>query len=66
MRALTLSRAVTQTECPWLARDFAIGEVVYKYDGHTYGCITHSGEAFTEQPGQLPFFELPYNAINWR
>lgn len=55
-------RVVTVTECPWLERDFAIGDIVCSFDGCTYGVISSSGKAFTEKQGG-PFFELPCNSI---
>jgi hypothetical protein len=60
-----LKRAITHKNCPWLdpTDNFAKDEIVYSYDGVTYGCISDSGEAFTREPGETPFFELPRNAV---
>lgn len=61
---MRLTRHVTPTECHWLKRTYWAGETVYKYSGHTYGCISRgTGVACTEQFGQIPFFELPGNAL---
>ena len=59
---LRLTRRVTKKECPWLSRPFRKGEIVYRYDGCTYGCIA-SGIACTERDGKTPFFELPQDAV---
>jgi hypothetical protein len=58
-----LIRDVPVEECPWLDRDFKNGETVYLYTGHTYGCISYDGEAFTEVEGVEPFFELPIDSV---
>ena len=60
---LTLTRDVTPFECFWLVRTYRKGETVYRHYGATYGCVTPAGVACTEQPGQLPFFELPGDAL---
>ena len=57
-----LIRNVTKKECDWLARDFKEGEVVHRYHGCTYGCISYTGVACTID-GSLPFFELPLDAV---
>jgi hypothetical protein len=58
-----LTRDVTKNECPWLDRDYKKGDVVYFYNGCTYGCITLTGEPFTKNPDQTPFLELPRVAV---
>ncbi len=58
-----LTRDVTQSECPWLIRDFKNGEVVLPYEGITYGCISGDGVACSLD-GSEPFFELPENAVD--
>lgn len=57
-----LKRPVTMAECPWLRRDLPEGLIVYRYHGHTYGCIA-DGDAFTLQDGITPFFELPKDSV---
>ena len=59
-----LIREVSQTECPWLRRNFAPGEIVYLFDGATYNCISKNGFPFTEKEGGNPFFELPKDAVS--
>ena len=42
----------------------AIGAIVYKFYGPTYGCITPQGVAVTlNENGDGPFFEVPYNCV---
>lgn len=57
-----LTRDVGMDECPWLGRDYAAGEVVFRYSGVTYGCISPSGEPVSLD-GEIPFFELPRDAL---
>jgi hypothetical protein len=59
---LRLTRDVPTAECPWLGRDMKAGETVYRYDGHTYGCLT-DGIPCTIRYGEPPFFELPREAV---
>ena len=63
MKKFQLVRDVTTDECPWLDRDFLVGEVVYPYHGNTYGCITFNGVAVTEVPDKTPFLEIPEDAL---
>ena len=64
LRKYRVIRSVTYNECSWLERDFTEGEILYEYPGYTYGCISPSGIALTEDPdGGEPFFEFPYNAV---
>lgn len=55
-------RDVTIEECHWLYKDVKQGTIVYKFHGHTYGCIG-SGIAVTLEEGENPFFELPKDSI---
>lgn len=55
-------RTVTPEECPWLDAPVGEGTKVDKYYGHTYGCITNSGEA-VRIPGIEGFVELPKSAL---
>ena len=57
-----LKRDVLKSECDWLSRAHLKDEIVYEYDGPTYGCIL-SGLAVTEVPDEPPFFELPIDAL---
>lgn len=61
-KACVLIRDVTIEECPWLKRDFKTNEVVYRFEGATYNCITKKGKAYTEKEDTNPFFELPNDA----
>jgi hypothetical protein len=57
-------RNVTKQECPWLYSEVQKGDTFYSYLGCTYGCISDSGIAVTENScGEAPFFELPANAV---
>ena len=62
-KKLRMTRNVTQAECKWLDRDLKEGEVVFEYDGHTYGCVTPTGVAVTMQRNKLPFFEVPGDSV---
>lgn len=55
-------RAVTREECHWLSGTVKEGTIVYKYGGHTYGCIGY-GVAVTTVKGETPFFEMPYDSL---
>jgi hypothetical protein len=58
-----LTRLITPKECPWLDRTYEVGEIVFRYSGHTYGCIGKNGSAFCKAFNTEPFFELPNNAV---
>jgi len=58
-----LKRNVTKNEFHWLDRDFLKGEIVYRYNGSTYGCCTRNGVACTLGKEKIPFFELPKDAL---
>lgn len=64
VRKGVLTRNVTNKECPWLTYNHKKGEVVYEFDGYTYGCIG-DGIAVSKKPSTNPFFEIPYDAIKW-
>jgi hypothetical protein len=57
-----LIRPVVREECHWLDDDLNAGEIVERYSGPTYGCITPRGIACC-WGGKLPFFELPKDAL---
>jgi hypothetical protein len=40
------------------------GEIVYLYDGCTYGCISAGGVAVTFQPSETPFFQVPEDSLS--
>ena len=59
---LKLIRKVTTEECFWLDEDMNEGDIVYVYDGYTYGCIG-DGIAVTKEYDVTPFFELPLDSL---
>ena len=63
-KKLTLNQDVLKKNHPWLERDYKKGETVYEYTDHTYGCITDSGIAVTEVEDEIPFFEVPIEAVS--
>ena len=63
-RAYELSRDVTQEECNWLPRTLGKGEKVYLYTGPTYG-VVGLGIPVTEKPDELPFWEVPADALEF-
>lgn len=58
-----LKRTVSTTECPWLDENIEKGSIVYKYYGHTYGCISPLGIACTMKEGETPFLEIPRDSL---
>lgn len=60
----SLNRTVPVSECPWLDADLPKGLVVYRFDGHTYGCIGPTGLAVSNEPNHGPFFEVPVKALD--
>ena len=62
-KVLTLTRPVTQLECPWLDADLATGTQVWSYHGFDYGCIGPTGIAVTMKAAETPFFEVPLDAV---
>lgn len=56
-------REITIKECCWLENNILKDTIIYIYDGYTYGCITHTGVAVTVNYNELPFFEVPKDAI---
>ena len=65
-RVVTLTRNVTQAECPWLDEDLQVGTKVWIYTGCDYGCISPAGIAVTVKAAETPFFEVPLDAISER
>jgi len=63
-RKLIVKREVTRKECDWLDRDYHEGEVVYEFEGYTYGVVSGSGIPITTTEKQdSEFVELPLNSI---
>lgn len=62
-KVLTLKRAVTQKECPWLDEDLPAGTQVWDYHRYTYGCISTKGMAVSAKMAETPFFEIPRDAV---
>ncbi len=62
-KVLTLTRDVTQMECPWLDRDLPKGTNVWSYHGYDYGVVSSKGVAVTAKEAETPFFEIPSDAI---
>ena len=58
----TLVRDVTREECPWLDKDWTVGEEVFHFFGATYGCVSNMGTACSVD-GDNPFFEMPTSAL---
>lgn len=57
-------RKVTIEECWWLPRELEFGEELWTYHGQLYGAVNHAaGQAMSERPGEPPFFEVPYGAL---
>lgn len=64
MAKLRLTRTVSPDEYSWLDKTYEEGEEIFKYTGYTYGCISRMGIACSEVEGEIPFFELPMNALD--
>jgi len=63
MIVYVITRYLGKRECPWLEAPIRKGTRVYHYADHTYGCISSEGLAVTLIPYELPFFEVPRNAL---
>jgi len=63
--AYVVKRRLDHDECPWFCHHdvFEKGDVVYRYTGCTYGCISEGGVAVTRSPDQNPFFQVPMDAL---
>jgi hypothetical protein len=48
-----------------LKQDIAEGKIVFRFDGHTYGCITPTGVAVSDSSDENPFYEVPKDAVTW-
>lgn len=48
---------------PW-NQHVAVGTVVYRYHGYTYGVIAPGGVAVSLKPGETPFFEVPASSLS--
>lgn len=62
-KVLITTREVTQEECPWLDADIPAGTTLWSYSGHTYGCVSSGGVAVVAKAAEVPFFELPADAL---
>ncbi len=58
-----VNRDVTPEECNWLSRTVKEGELVERFTGYTYGCITSSGTACVID-GISGFCELPNSCLD--
>ena len=54
---------MTVEEIDWLPHNFLKGDIVYEYNGYTYGVISYDGIAVSETYGETPFFEVPLDTI---
>ncbi len=60
---LIVCREINRNECPWLERTYFPGELVYKYNGPTYGCVARSALAVTELENKIFFFQVPKDSV---
>lgn len=58
-----LTKNINQSDFAHLKRSFSKGEIVYLFEGPTYGCISKNGKAFSETYNENPFFELPIDSV---
>lgn len=65
VRKGTLIRSLTPEEFPWLERALPAGKEVYEFIGYTYGCISWGGIAVSDEPDEIPFYEVPFDAVSW-
>lgn len=47
----------------YLGRDVKEGEIFYRFNQHTYGCVRFPGVALSVEQGEYPFFEFPGDAV---
>lgn len=62
-KKLVMIRDVAPSECSWLDSTLHKGLTVYEYNGCVYDCVSNSGIAITLKDNELPFMEVPLNAI---
>lgn len=62
---LYVIRLVTpEVDGNWLPHIFLPGDILWEYNGCTYGCIDwEKGIAVSESPNKTPFFEFPLDAL---
>ncbi len=63
-----LNRNLTTQECPGRKEPLEKGEIIYKFQGETYGWISPNGVAVTsDKNGKKKgvFYEVPIDAIEW-
>ena len=58
-----VNRKLTTLEYPWLPRDLEEGTILFLFFGPTYGCVSYTGIAVTEELNKEPFFEVPNNTV---
>jgi hypothetical protein len=59
-----VTRDVGPDQVEWLERVYKTGEGLWTFHGVTYGCVDErAGAALSEQRGEYPFFEFPYDAF---
>ncbi len=60
----TLTRDVLRTDDGSYAdKDYFKGDIIFKYSGCTYGCVSDDGMAMCEIEGEGPFFQMPRDAL---
>lgn len=59
-----ITKRVDKSVQPWMDDNDAleVGDVVYSYNGHTYGCIG-DGIAVTREADVTPFMEVPRDSV---
>ena len=56
---LIIRNTLLKKDYGYLPFDFKKGDIVYRYNGCTYGCISPLGIAITLKEGKTPFYEIP-------
>lgn len=49
----------------WLNRDLIAGEEFFVFNGMTYGCISSTGIAVSEESSTNPYFEIPKKFVQF-
>ena len=57
-----VTRELTDREKYDTSKDIKKGDIIYRFKGYTYGCIS-SGQACSLIEGKNPFFEMPLDSI---
>ncbi len=58
-----VTRVLTRKEASNIEGIIRKGDVVYRYTGCTYGCISPMGTAVSIEENKNPFFEMPNDSI---